>query len=65
MMMLQGQVLNSKIKPGGNRTNDPNYDGVNVYGDETSANLVSCFQFDPTRELLQALQPLQEDYSQY
>ncbi len=30
---------NSKIKPGGNRTNDPNYDGVNVYGDETSAKL--------------------------
>ena len=30
---------NSKIKPGGNRTNDPNYDGVNVYGDETSANI--------------------------
>ncbi|HMK17407.1 MAG TPA: TonB-dependent receptor [Chitinophagaceae bacterium] len=30
---------NSKIKPEGNRTNDPNYDGVNVYGDETSANL--------------------------
>jgi hypothetical protein len=30
---------NSKIKKGGNRTNDPNYDGVNVYGDETSANL--------------------------
>jgi len=30
---------NSKIIPGGNRTNDPNYDGVNVYGDETSANL--------------------------
>src|SRR6188508_2129855 len=30
---------NSKIKPGGNRINDPNYDGVNVYGDETSANL--------------------------
>jgi len=29
----------SKIKPGGNRTNDPNYDGVNVYGDETSAKL--------------------------
>ncbi|GAB4091778.1 hypothetical protein GCM10028786_07040 [Flaviaesturariibacter terrae] len=24
---------------GGNRTTDPNYDGVNVYGDETSANL--------------------------
>ena len=30
---------NSKIIPGGNRINDPNYDGVNVYGDETSANL--------------------------
>ncbi|RYY40811.1 MAG: TonB-dependent receptor [Chitinophagaceae bacterium] len=24
---------------GGNRISDPNYDGVNVYGDETSANL--------------------------
>lgn len=29
----------SGIKPGGTRTNDPNYDGVNVYGDETSARL--------------------------
>jgi hypothetical protein len=29
----------SKIKKGFNRTNDPNYDGVNVYGDETSAQL--------------------------
>jgi hypothetical protein len=29
----------SKIQPGGNRQNDPNYDGVNVYGDETSANI--------------------------
>jgi len=29
---------NSKIQPG-NRTTDPNYDGVNVYGDETSANI--------------------------
>jgi len=28
----------SKIIPG-NRATDPNYDGVNVYGDETSANL--------------------------
>ena len=28
----------SKIIPG-NRLTDPNYDGVNVYGDETSANL--------------------------
>jgi outer membrane receptor protein involved in Fe transport len=24
---------------GGNRENDPNYDGINVYGDETSANI--------------------------
>ena len=30
--------INSKIIPG-NRITDPNYDGVNVYGDETSANL--------------------------
>jgi outer membrane receptor for ferrienterochelin and colicin len=29
----------SKIKPGLNRQTDPNYDGVNVYGDETSANI--------------------------
>ena len=29
----------SKIKKGFNRTTDPNYDGVNVYGDETSAQL--------------------------
>ncbi len=28
----------TKVKSG-NRTTDPNYDGVNVYGDETSANL--------------------------
>lgn len=28
----------SKLK-GGNRETDPNYDGVNVYGDETSANI--------------------------
>lgn len=27
------------IVPGGNRANDPNYDGINVYGDETTANL--------------------------
>lgn len=27
---------------GGNRTNDPNYNGINVYGDEASANM---FQF--------------------
>jgi hypothetical protein len=35
---------NSKIKPGGNRSNDPNYDGVNVYGDETSANIYLASQ---------------------
>lgn len=26
---------------GGNRVTDPNYDGVNVYGDETSANMLA------------------------
>jgi outer membrane receptor protein involved in Fe transport len=30
----------SKVIPG-NRTTDPNYDGINVYGDETSANMRS------------------------
>ena len=29
---------------GGNRGNDPNYNGVNVYGDETSANMTSFAQ---------------------
>lgn len=29
---------------GGNRGNDPNYNGVNVYGDETSANMLSFSQ---------------------
>jgi outer membrane receptor for ferrienterochelin and colicin len=29
---------------GGNRMNDPNYDGVNVYGDETTANMRSIAQ---------------------
>ena len=29
---------------GGNRRNDPNYDGVNVYGDETTANMRSVAQ---------------------
>jgi outer membrane receptor protein involved in Fe transport len=28
----------------GNRLTDPNYDGVNVYGDETSANMLSVAQ---------------------
>lgn len=29
---------------GGNRGNDPNYNGVNMYGDETSANMTSFAQ---------------------
>lgn len=29
---------------GGNRITDPNYDGVNVYGDETSANMLAVAQ---------------------
>ncbi|MBI1342642.1 MAG: TonB-dependent receptor plug domain-containing protein [Terrimonas sp.] len=33
----------SKIIPG-NRQTDPNYDGVNVYGDETSANMLGVTQ---------------------
>ncbi len=37
--VLRNNVL-SKIVPG-NRQTDPNYDGVNVYGDETSANMYS------------------------
>jgi outer membrane receptor protein involved in Fe transport len=40
--VLRSSVF-SQVVPG-NRTTDPNYDGVNVYGDETSANL-----FDVTR----------------
>lgn len=33
----------SKVVPG-DRNSDPNYDGVNVYGDETSANMISVAQ---------------------
>ncbi|TAL50332.1 MAG: TonB-dependent receptor, partial [Chitinophagaceae bacterium] len=29
---------------GGDRNSDPNYDGINVYGDETSANMLSVTQ---------------------
>lgn len=29
---------------GGDRLSDPNYDGINVYGDETSANMLSVTQ---------------------
>lgn len=40
----------SSVK-GGNRTNDPNYNGVNVYGDETNINMdaFSFFVQDQTR----------------
>jgi len=40
---VQRTSIVSKVV-GGNRSSDPNYDGVNIYGDETSANL-----FDVTR----------------
>lgn len=36
--LLRNNVFSS-IKPGGTRQNDPNYDGVNVFGDEASASL--------------------------
>jgi outer membrane receptor protein involved in Fe transport len=36
-------VLSSVV--GGNRENDPNFNGVNIYGDEASANLTSLAQF--------------------
>lgn len=34
----------SSVKPGGTRANDPNYDGVNVFGDEASTNMTSFAQ---------------------
>lgn len=34
----------SSLKPGGTRQNDPNYDGVNVFGDEASASMASIAQ---------------------
>ncbi|WP_040679790.1 TonB-dependent receptor [Niabella aurantiaca] len=34
----------SSLKPGGTRSNDPNYDGVNVFGDEASASMASIAQ---------------------
>lgn len=39
---------------GGNRTNDPNFNGINMYGDETSANMAgfSFFVQDQTRRAL-------------
>lgn len=33
--------LNLNVKPGFNHTQDPNYDGINVYGDEISQNMRS------------------------
>ena len=44
----------SELKPG-DRTSDPNYDGVNVFGDEASANLASLAQagiFGPSNPTL-------------
>lgn len=40
--VLRNNVI-SKVVPG-DRTTDPNYDGINVYGDETSANIGSLIQ---------------------
>ncbi|SDD70366.1 TonB-dependent receptor [Niabella drilacis] len=34
----------SSLKPGGTRVNDPNYDGVNVFGDEASASMAGIAQ---------------------
>ena len=34
----------SSLKPGGTRQSDPNYDGVNVFGDEASASLQAFAQ---------------------
>ena len=34
----------SSLKPGGTRENDPNYDGVNIFGDEASASMASIAQ---------------------
>jgi outer membrane receptor protein involved in Fe transport len=47
----KGQIgILSQVK-GGNRTNDPNFNGVNVYGDETDINMdaFSFFVQDQTR----------------
>jgi outer membrane receptor protein involved in Fe transport len=42
---------------GGNRTSDPNFNGINLYGDETSANMngFSFFVQDQTRRSILAL----------
>jgi len=41
--LFRNNVISS-LKPGGTRQNDPNYDGVNVFGDEASASLQSFAQ---------------------
>lgn len=48
-------VLSSVV--GGNRLNDPNFNGINVYGDETSADMAgfSFFVQDQTRRQILAL----------
>ncbi|HUP10640.1 MAG TPA: TonB-dependent receptor, partial [Niastella sp.] len=51
---LQRNNVFSSLKDG-NRDSDPNYDGVNVFGDEVSANLASLAQagiFGPTNTTL-------------
>ncbi len=41
---------------GGNRGNDPNFNGVNIYGDETSANMLSFCSISSRLKLKQAIQ---------
>jgi hypothetical protein len=64
IMMLQEQARIVRSKPGGNRTNDPNYDGVNVAGDETVL-IYFLFPIRSNKELLLVTVQLQEDYSEY
>jgi outer membrane receptor protein involved in Fe transport len=40
---LSRSSINSKLKPG-DRSSDPNYDGVNVYGDELNVDMLSTTQ---------------------
>jgi len=49
----------SSLKPGGTRQNDPNYDGVNIFGDEASASMAGIAQaaiFGPSNPTLAAVQ---------
>ncbi|MGJ7029525.1 TonB-dependent receptor domain-containing protein [Niabella hirudinis] len=49
----------SSLKPNGTRLNDPNYDGVNVFGDEASASMAGIAQaaiFGPANSTLEAVQ---------